>query len=57
VSPDLFGTAGGSMDGGRSRDRRSRPGKTSDGVEKNCAKPSEKKLGLSPGEENRSRGI
>ena len=45
------------MDGGRSKDRRSRPGKTSDGVEKNCAKPSEKKLGLSPGEENRSRGI
>jgi hypothetical protein len=42
ISPFLFGTHGGEMDGGRRRELRSRPGKTSEGVEKNCAKPSEK---------------
>lgn len=45
------------MDGGRRSWSLSSPGKTSVGVVKNCAKPREKKLGLSPGEEKRSRGI
>lgn len=42
VSPSLLGTDGGEIDGGRSKALRSSPGKTSDGVEKNCAKPREK---------------
>lgn len=45
------------MDGGRSKPRRSRPGKTSPGVEKKTAKPREKKLGEFPGSEKMSLGI
>ena len=42
VSGERFGTDGGIMDGGRRRPSRFRPGKTSVGVEKKTAKPSEK---------------
>lgn len=45
------------MDGGRRSASRSSPGNASEGVEKKCANPSEKKFGLSPGAEKRSRGI
>lgn len=45
------------MLGGRRRLVRSRPGKTSEGVLKKWANPSEKKFGELPGDEKMSRGI
>ena len=45
------------MDGGLRRPLRSRPGNTSEGVEKKTAKPREKKFGELPGSEKMSLGI
>jgi hypothetical protein len=42
VSPFLLGADGGEIEGGRSNALRSNPGKTSEEVEKNWAKPREK---------------
>jgi hypothetical protein len=43
------------IEGGRNKPDLGRPGKTSDGVANNIAKPKLKKFGESPGPENISR--